>query len=181
MFVRAANESRLDPRMLAVAPLAIGVPGLDSGESAAIARAMLTRLDSGGTVRTVSAEDAERAWDGQAAPAAAAVQLAQRTGAGLVVLAQLWSAGRDSVRLEARLLDVAGNTVWARYEIRAARDELAAARGRLGDSLAVLIRHDLTRRRPSPGPARGGPEGAAIGPTPRRPSGARRATALFPW
>ena len=102
-----------------------------------------------GAVRPVPPATALRAWDSHAAPAQAAVLLAQRTGAGLVVLAQLWpqrgggggKEGADSVRLVARLLDVGRNAVLARYEIRAPRGQASA----LGDSLARLLLREFGR------------------------------------
>jgi len=141
LFVRAMNRTRLDDRLLAVAPLALGAAELDSA-GAAIAARVIERLR--GAVRSVPAATALRAWDGHVAPAEAVVLLAQRTGAGLVVLAQLWPQGRgaaDSVRLVARLLDVSRNAVLARYEIRAPRAEASA----LGDSLARLLLRELGR------------------------------------
>lgn len=141
VFVRAMNRTRLDAGLLAIAPLALGGADLDSAGSV-IALTVIERLN--GAVRSVPPATALRAWDSHAAPAEAAVLLAQRTGAGLVVLAQLWPQGRgaaDSVRLVARLLDVSGNAVLARYEILAPRGAASA----LGDSLGHLLLRELGR------------------------------------
>ena len=150
LFVRAMNRTRLDAGLVAVAPLALGAPDLDSAGSA-IAATLVERLRGGGgrAVRPVAPATALRAWDSHAAPAEAAVLLAQRTGAALVVLAQLWpqrgggggKEGADSVRLVARLLDVGRNAVLARYEIRAPRGQASA----LGDSLARLLLREFGR------------------------------------
>lgn len=141
LFVRAMNRTRLDARLVAVAPLAVGAPDLESAGSA-IAATVTERLH-GATVRSITPAEALRAWDSHAAPAEAAVLLAQRTGAGLVVLAQLWpqGAGADSVRLVARLLDVSNNTVRARLEIRGRRQQATS----LGDSLAALLQRELVK------------------------------------
>ena len=141
LFVRAMNRTRLDARLVAVAPLAVGAPDLESA-GAAIAATVAERLH-GAAVRSISAMEALRAWDSHAAPAEAAVLLAQRTGAGLVVLAQLWpqGGGADSVQLVARLLDVSNNTVRARLEIRGRRRQATS----LGDSLAALLQRELAR------------------------------------
>jgi hypothetical protein len=151
LFVRAVNRTHLDPGVLAVAPLAVGVPGLDTA-GPAIARGLVAALRAGEDVHPVPLDSVIRAWDASLAPAAAAVLLAQRSGAGLVVLAQLWptGGGRDSVLLAARLLDVSNNLVRALYEIRSPRERAAT----LGDSLAALLRRDLRGR---PAPATGGP------------------------
>jgi hypothetical protein len=139
LFVRAANRTRLDPGLLAVAPLAVGIAGFDSA-GPAIVQTLTRRLGESGTVRPVPPAATLEAWDDRAAPAEAAVRLAQRTGAAWVVLAQLWAQGSDSVRLVARLLDVGNNQVRSLYEIRALR---TTAPANLGDSLAHLIGPDL--------------------------------------
>ena len=142
LFVQAMNQQRLDARLVAIAPLAVGAPELDSAGTA-IASTVARRLGTGGAVRAVPWPDALRAWDSHAAPAEAALLLAQRTGAGLVVLAQLWplGGGADSVRLVARLLDVGNNTVRSLYEIRGSRREAVA----LGDTLASLLLRELEK------------------------------------
>ena len=52
------------------------------------------------------------------------------------MLAQLWPAGADSVRLVARLLDVSHNKVLAMVEARATRDRVTA----LGREVGVQLR-----------------------------------------
>jgi hypothetical protein len=143
LFVRAVNHTHLDPGTLAVAPLAVGVSGegLDTA-GATIARDVVAALRAGSVLHPVPLDSVMQSWDASLAPAAAAVLLAQRSGAGLVVLAQLWPApgagGRDSVLLTARLLDVSNNVVRALYEIRSPRGQAVS----LGDSLATLVRRD---------------------------------------
>ena len=78
-------------------------------------------------------------WDPQAAPAPAALELAQRTRAGLVVLAQLWPVGADSVRLVARLLDVSHNRVLGMVEARAARARLVTLGVEAGTQLRAHL------------------------------------------
>ena len=144
LFVRAVNRTHLDPGVLAVAPLAVGVSGagLDTA-GLAIARGLTAALRADDALHPLPLDSVDRAWDASLAPAAAAVLLAQRSGAGLVVLAQLWPSGRDSVLLAARLLDVSNNRVRALYEIRCPRERAAA----LGDSLAMLVRRDASATR----------------------------------
>jgi hypothetical protein len=154
LFVRAVNRTHLDPGVLAVAPLAVGVSGdgLDTA-GPAIARQLVAALRAGGIVHPVPLDSVAAAWDAGLAPAAAAVLLAQRTGAGLVVLAQLWPAAgsRDSVLLAARLLDVSNNVVRALYEIRCPRRGGVSS---LGDSLATLVRRDVATAAPGTPPGR---------------------------
>jgi hypothetical protein len=124
----------LDPDLVAVAPLAAGAPDL-LREAPALERDLVTTLTIDKRLRAVPAAAAEAAWNPRAAPAAAALELAQRTRAGLVVLAQLWPAGGDSVRLVARLLDVSRNRVLALGEASEPRSRLSVLGGEVGARL----------------------------------------------
>jgi len=121
-LIRSAGRV-LDSELVAVAPLALGAADLDPS-AVSVERDLAAAVTAGGGVRAVPAAAAHSAWDPQAAPAQAALELAQRTRAGLVVLAQLWPVGADSVRLVARLLDVSHNRVLGMVEARAARARL---------------------------------------------------------
>ena len=121
-LIRSAGRV-LDSELVAVAPLALGAADLEPS-ALGVERDLAAAVTAGGGVRAVPAAAAHSAWDPQAAPAQAALELAQRTRAGLVVLAQLWPVGADSVRLVARLLDVSHNRVLGMVEARAARARL---------------------------------------------------------
>jgi len=136
-LVRSAGRV-LDDGLVAVAPLAIGAVAL-APAAPRIERDLAAAITAGGALRAVPRVAAHAAWDPQAAPAHAALELAQRTRAGLVVLAQLWPTGADSTRLIARLLDVSHNRVLAMVEVRAAHGREAT----LGDAAGVQLRAHL--------------------------------------
>ena len=136
-LVRSAGRV-LDDGLVAVAPLALGAVALEPA-APGIERDLAAAITAGGALRAVPAAATHAAWDPQAAPAHAALELAQRTRAGLVVLAQLWPAGTDSTRLVARLLDVSHNRVLAMVEVRSARGRVAT----LGDAAGAQLRAHL--------------------------------------
>jgi hypothetical protein len=123
-----------DSGLVAVAPLATGAPDLVR-EAPALERDLVTTLTIDKRLRAVPAAVVEAAWNPRAAPAAAALELGQRTRAALVVLAQLWPAGGDSVRLVARLLDVSRNRVVALVEATELRSRLSVLGGEVGARL----------------------------------------------
>ena len=133
-LVRSAGRV-LDSGLVAVAPLALGAAELEPA-ALDVEHDLAAAVTTDNGLRAVPADAAHSAWDPQAAPAHAALELAQRTRAGLVVLAQLWPAGADSVRLVARLLDVSHNKVLAMIEARATRDRVTA----LGREVGVQLR-----------------------------------------
>jgi len=136
-MVRSAGRV-LDAGLVAVAPLALGAAELEP-VAPQVESDLAVTFTMGGGVRAVPAAAAHEAWDPQAAPAHAALELAQRTRAGLVVLAQLWPVGPDSVRLIGRLLDVSHNRVLAMAEARAARGHLAT----LGVTVGARLRAQM--------------------------------------
>ncbi len=100
-------------------------------------------LDGAGPLSTVPPTVVVRRWAGRA-DAPSATQLARRTGAGLALYGSLLSAGRDSVRLRATLLDVAGGRALDEWEVADASDRI----DRLADSLTVRLLKSLGRSRP---------------------------------
>jgi len=136
-LVRSAGRV-LDDGLVAVAPVALGAVALEPA-APGIERDLAAAITAGGALRAVPGAAAHAAWDPQAAPAHAALELAQRTRAGLVVLAQLWPAGTDSTRLVVRLLDVSHNRVLAMVEVRAARGREAT----LGNAAGAELRAHL--------------------------------------
>ena len=136
-LVRSAGRV-LDSALVAVAPLAVGAAELEPA-ALSVERDLAAAVTSGNGLRAVPVDAAHSAWDPQAAPAHAALELAQRTRAGLVVLAQLWPAGADSVHLVARLLDVSHNKVLAMVEARGTRDRATTLAREVGAQLRVHV------------------------------------------
>jgi len=125
-LVRSAGRV-LDDGLVAVAPLAIGAVAL-APAAPRIERDLAAAITAGGALRAVPRAAAHAAWDPQAAPAHAALELAQ-----------LWPTGADSTRLIARLLDVSHNRVLAMVEVRVARGREAT----LGDAAGAQLRAHL--------------------------------------
>lgn len=136
-LVRSAGRV-LDTGLVAVAPLDVGAAELEPA-ALSVERDLAAAVTTDNGLRAVPVDAAHSAWDPQAAPAHAALELAQRTRAGLVVLAQLWPAGADSVRLVARLLDVSHNTVLTMVEARAARGRVSTLGREVGSQLRVHV------------------------------------------
>ena len=84
-----------------------------------------------------------RRWRGRA-DAESAGDLGRASGAGLALYGSLLSAGRDSVRLRATLLDVGRGSTLAEWELRDVADRV----DRLTDSLTVRMLQELGRTRP---------------------------------
>ena len=100
-------------------------------------------LDGAGPMRAVPPSTVAQFWSGGQADRASSITLARRTGAGLAIYGWLVSAGSDSVRLTATLLDVAGEST-TEFEIR----EQRARVDRAADSLSAQILRELGRTRP---------------------------------
>ncbi len=141
-FLRTRSRPELDPTLVAVAPfdvldqpLALWHEGLVDVLSA--------NLDGAGPLRTVSPTVVIQRWSGRADPASA-LELGQRTGAGLALFGRLTTSGGDSVRVTATLFDVRRHSVLAEIE----RRDLAGRVDRLADSLTVEVLRELGRTRP---------------------------------
>ncbi len=136
-LIRSAGRV-LDPRLVAVAPLALGTADLEPA-ALGVERDLAATVTGGRDLRAVPVAATHAAWDPRAAPAQAALELAQQTRAGLVVLAQLWPVGADSARLVARLLDVSHNRVVAMVEVQAPRARVATLGALAGAQLRAHL------------------------------------------
>ncbi len=140
-ILRASPAPTLDPDRVAVAPFDVLDPGLTLWHEGLVD--VLSRtLDGAGPLRTVSPTVIVRRWSGHADPASARA-LGRVTGARTVVFGGLVSAGEDSVRLTATVLDVATGTPVGEFELR----DRAARMDRVADSLAVRVLRELGRTR----------------------------------
>ena len=132
----------LNPDLVVVAPFEV----LDR-EYQVWAEGMTTlisgSLDGAGPIRAVPPSTAAQLWSGGRADRASSSTLARRAGAGLAIYGLLVSAGADSVRLTATLLDVAEGAT-TEFEIR----EQGARIDRGADSLSARIMRELGRTRP---------------------------------
>ena len=100
-------------------------------------------LDGAGALKTVSPTVVIRRWSGRADPASAGT-LGRNTGAGLVVFGTLVAAGRDSVRLDAAILDVAQGKQLGEIQLRGESERM----DKMADSLSLALLRQLGRSRP---------------------------------
>jgi eukaryotic-like serine/threonine-protein kinase len=138
---RSETGTRLQANLLAVAPFDALGGGLDIW-SEGLVDILSRNLDGAGSIRTVSPTVVIRRWSGRADPVSAAA-LGHRTGAGLAVFGNLVPAGRDSVRLSATILDVAGDRTVGEVQLRGDTRNM----DQLADSLTVSLLRELGRTR----------------------------------
>jgi serine/threonine-protein kinase len=143
LLLRPAATSAVDENLVAVAPFEIlgAEPGLELWREG-LADLLSRQLDGQGPLRTVSPTVVLRRWEGRA-DLSTATELGHQTGAGLVLFGALVSMGRDSVRLEATLLNVSTG----RALVRAERRDLADRMDRLADSVTVTLLRNLAPSR----------------------------------
>jgi len=100
-FVFYARRHTPNPRLAAVAPFDIFVPGLEPWR-VRLAQDLTAALDSLPPLAAVSQDVVRERWQGQSRPELAAIDLARRTSAGLAVYGRLDPVAnhRDSVRVQ---------------------------------------------------------------------------------
>ncbi|HET7240516.1 MAG TPA: hypothetical protein VFI77_05120, partial [Gemmatimonadales bacterium] len=138
---RNTGPAVLDADVVAVAPFEVLDPALSLWHEGMV-DALSRSLDGAGPLRTVAPTTVIRRWRGRADRESAG-GLGRGTGAGLVLYGSIASAGRDSVRLRASLLDVTAGQVLGEQDIRGPTDRI----DQLGDSLAIGALRDLGRSR----------------------------------
>lgn len=119
-----------------------------------LADMLIRDLDGAGPLTTVSGAVAFQHGTAHGANQADALQIAERTGAGIVVYGSLARLGPDSLLIRARILDRPTGYL-AEVELRGAESRMGA----LTDSLVVEILASLARNRPVTA-VRGGTFGA---------------------
>ena len=137
-----AGAVSLDPQLVAVAPFDVLASDLalwSEGMMDVLART----LDGAGPLRTASPSVAARHWKGPADPAAASA-FGRRTGAQFAVIGSIVSAGPDSVRLTATIVDAASARTIAEVEVRDERSRME----RVADSTTVRLLRQFARVRP---------------------------------
>jgi serine/threonine protein kinase/tetratricopeptide (TPR) repeat protein len=138
---RTGTRPTLDSSLVAVAPFDVLDPKLHLWREGLID--LLSRnLDGAGPLRTVSPTVVVRRWSGRGDQESAR-ELGRRTGAGLALYGSLLSAGRDSVRVNATLLDVGRGSPIEEWELRDVTDRV----DRLSDSLTMRVLRGLGRTR----------------------------------
>jgi len=138
-FVRYARRHAPDPRLAAVAPFDIFVPGLEPWR-VRLAEGLTGQLDSMPPLAAVSQDVVRERWRGQSRPELAALDLARRTSAGLAIYGRLdpIAALRDSVRVQMIVVDAGDGRVLIRSDRPWAVADLQA----LPRALAEQVRHN---------------------------------------
>lgn len=100
-FVRYARRHTPDPRLAAVAPFDIFVPGLEPWR-VRLAEGLTAQLDSMPPLAAVPQAVVRERWHGQSRPELAAMDLARNTSAGLAIYGRIdpMATSRDSVRVQ---------------------------------------------------------------------------------
>jgi eukaryotic-like serine/threonine-protein kinase len=129
---RARATRPLDADLLAVAPFDVLDPSLQLWHEGMVD--LLSRNLDVGALRTVSPSTVIRGWTGRA-DNESATTLGRRTGARLALIGTMLGAGRDSVQIDATLLDVTAGRPLGQFQFRAASDHVA----RLADSVSVAV------------------------------------------
>src|SRR2546427_1971285 len=98
-FVRYGRRHAPDPRLAAVAPFDICVPGLEPWR-VRLAEGLTAQLDSTPPLAAVSQAVVRERWRGQSRPELAAMDLARNTNAGLAIYGRIdpVTTSHDSVR-----------------------------------------------------------------------------------
>jgi serine/threonine-protein kinase len=138
VVANARKATAFDPELLAVAPFDVFDPTLELWHEGLV-DLLSRKLDGAGAFRTVSPTVVIRRWRGHA-DGGSAEGLGRRTGAGVVVFGQLLSAGPDSVRLSAAVLEARTGRILAEID----RTDQADRIDRLADSLSVDVIRTLT-------------------------------------
>ncbi len=141
IIARSRSGPELDPNVIAIAPFDVLDPELATwGEG--LVDLLAAALDGAGPLRAVPPSAVIKGWEGRA-DVVSATSMGSDLGAGLVLYGRLVSAGIDSARAFATLLDVADNRTIAEFDLRDRADRI----DRLADSLAVRLMGDLSRTR----------------------------------
>ena len=135
------RATTLDENLVAIAPFEVLDPALQMWREGMV-DILATNLDGAGPLHTVPPTLSVRRWAGRA-DKVSATALGQQTGARVAVFGRIISAGADTVRLTASVLDVGSGRALGDIELR----ESAQRMDRLADSLTVRILGQLSQTR----------------------------------
>ncbi|HEY6852731.1 MAG TPA: serine/threonine-protein kinase, partial [Gemmatimonadales bacterium] len=141
VLLRSHESLPIDDNRVAVAPFDVLDPPLSLWREGLVD--VLSRsLDGAGPLRTVSPTVIVKRWSGRADPTSARA-LGRATGARTVVYGGLVSAGPDSVRLTATVLDVPSGNALGTIDLRDRADRI----DRVADSVAVGVLREIAKTR----------------------------------
>jgi serine/threonine-protein kinase len=131
----------LDENLVAIAPFEVLDPSLQMWREG-IVDILATNLDGAGPLHTVPPSLAVKRWTGRP-DKVSATTFGEQTGARVAVYGRMVSAGADTVRLTASVLDVSTGRSLGDIELR----ESSQRMDRLADSLTVRILAQMSQTR----------------------------------
>lgn len=138
----STDADGIDQNLVAIAPFDVFDPAYAMWREGLV-DVLAANLDGAGPLRSVSPALAVRRWKGSAAERASAMEFARGLNAGVVIFGRVISAGRDSVRITASLLDAASDRPIGEVEVR---DDISRM-DRIADSLSLRILAELGESR----------------------------------
>jgi serine/threonine-protein kinase len=135
------GSKTLDENLVAIAPFEVLDPSLQMWREGMV-DILATNLDGAGPLHTVPPSVAVRRWSGRP-DKVSATTFGEQTGARVAVYGRIVSAGADTVRLSATVLDVANGRSLGDIELR----ESSQRMDRLADSLTVRILGQMSQTR----------------------------------
>lgn len=138
-FVRYARDHAPNPRLVAVAPFDIFIPGLEPWR-VRLAEGLTQELQAQAPLTAVSQDVVRERWQGQSQPELAAVDLARRTSAGVAVYGRLDPVTGKSDSLRIQMVAIAAGT--GRVVVSVDRRWPVADLASLARALAEQVRRD---------------------------------------
>ena len=138
-FVRYAREHAPNPKLVAVAPFDIFVPGLEPWR-VRLAEGLTRELQSQAPLSAVPQAVVRERWQGQARPELAAVELARRTSAGVAVYGRIDPVAGKSDSLRIQMIAIEAGT--GRLVVSVDRRWPVADLASLARALADQVRRD---------------------------------------
>ncbi|MGH7713745.1 MAG: protein kinase domain-containing protein, partial [Gemmatimonadaceae bacterium] len=136
------HGAALDANLVAVAPFEVFDPAYAVWREGLV-DVLAANLDGAGPLRSVSPTTAIRRWKGGNAERESAMAFAQGLNAGIVVFGRVMASGRDTVRIEATLVDAVSDRVIGEVRVR---DDISRM-DRIADSLSLGILAELGQSR----------------------------------
>jgi serine/threonine-protein kinase len=139
---RGAGSESLDANLIAVAPFDVFDENYAMWREGLV-DVLAANLDGAGPLRSVSPATAIRRWKGGTAARTTASEFGKGLNAGIVVFGRVLGAGRDSVRIEASLMDASTDRLIGEVQVR---DDISRM-DRIADSLSLRILGELGQSR----------------------------------
>jgi tetratricopeptide (TPR) repeat protein len=135
-------KTGMDQNLIAVAPFDVFDPNYQVWREGLV-DVLAANLDGAGPLRSVSPAVAVKRWKGDAAERTSAMEFARGLNAGVVIFGRVLASGRDTVRIEAAVVDATTERVIGEVQVR---DDISRM-DRIADSLSFRILAELGESR----------------------------------